>query len=236
MTAADCLSGPGPLRLALTLVHFLWQGLAVAALTALAVRAMALRAGPPRYAAYLTALLALAACPVVTFLLVEPPVAPHTLPAEAAGLSDTADGLPASSASGPWQAVGGADVPAGQPSAPTGGPYTHAPIAPPLAAAARAVSPPPAAPPATEDSVGARLLHAVSPALPWITAAWIAGVCALSLRLCAGAIGTLRWRRQLVESPPALRPMLAELAQRMGLPGFARVFLSPRAPQPIVVG
>ena len=123
MTAADCLSGPGPLRLALTLVHFLWQGLAVAALTALAVRAMALRAGPPRYAAYLTALLALAACPVVTFLLVEPPVAPHTLPAEAAGLSDTADGLPASSASGPWQAVGGADVPAGQPSAPTGGPY-----------------------------------------------------------------------------------------------------------------
>ena len=75
MSAIELFSQPAWARLALTLLHFLWQGLAVVAIVALAARLLKLRHGPPRYAAYLACMLVMAACPVVTFLVVEVPPA-----------------------------------------------------------------------------------------------------------------------------------------------------------------
>jgi beta-lactamase regulating signal transducer with metallopeptidase domain/Ca2+-binding EF-hand superfamily protein len=53
--------------IAVVLLHFLWQGCAVAAIVELAVRGLRIQHGAPRYAAYLTAFLLLAACPAITF-------------------------------------------------------------------------------------------------------------------------------------------------------------------------
>ena len=52
--------------IASVLLHFLWQGCAVALLVELAVRVVRLRSGAPRYAAYLAGLAVMAACPAIT--------------------------------------------------------------------------------------------------------------------------------------------------------------------------
>ena len=75
MPAIELLWQPACQRLALTLLHFLWQGLGVMILVAAAVRLLKLRHGPPRYAAYLVGMLVMAVCPVVTFLAIEAPQA-----------------------------------------------------------------------------------------------------------------------------------------------------------------
>lgn len=69
MNTVAALSDYAP-HIALTLLHFLWQGLAVAAVAL--VLAWVLRNGPARrrYAVWLTALLIMAACPVLTFAYV----------------------------------------------------------------------------------------------------------------------------------------------------------------------
>mgnify|MGYP007059442678 FL=1 len=60
-------------RWAITLVHFLWQASAVALCVMLFMKMVRPRTANARYAAYLTGLLALAACPIVTFTLVDAP-------------------------------------------------------------------------------------------------------------------------------------------------------------------
>jgi hypothetical protein len=51
MSVVEFFSQPVWHRLSLTLVHFLWQGLAVAVIAYGAVRLLRLRRGNPRYAA-----------------------------------------------------------------------------------------------------------------------------------------------------------------------------------------
>jgi len=72
MSLFDLFAGPVWQRWALTLVHFLWQGSAVVLLAAALLRVMRVRTPNGRYAGYLVAMIVLAACPVVTFFLVEP--------------------------------------------------------------------------------------------------------------------------------------------------------------------
>ena len=54
--------------MAIVLLHFLWQGCAVALLVEFAVRALRLKSGAPRYAAYLMGFATLAACPLLTLV------------------------------------------------------------------------------------------------------------------------------------------------------------------------
>jgi beta-lactamase regulating signal transducer with metallopeptidase domain len=64
-------------KLGLTLLHFLWQGAALAALVALSIRTLRLRRGGERYRAYLVIMILMVACPVVTYCLIDsPPVLP----------------------------------------------------------------------------------------------------------------------------------------------------------------
>lgn len=81
MEVARLIASPVVLRLSLALLHFLWQGLALAALVALGLLAFR-RAGPgARYALLLAALLLMLACPVVTFFALPPSAMAIPVPA-----------------------------------------------------------------------------------------------------------------------------------------------------------
>lgn len=76
MSVAEFFSQPVWHRLGLTLVHFLWQGLAIAVIAYAAVRVLALKRGNPRYTAYLLAFTVLAVCPLITFMVLGVPARP----------------------------------------------------------------------------------------------------------------------------------------------------------------
>jgi len=68
MSALQLLSGPQGQRLGLTLLHFIWQGIAVVAIAAATVFLLRLRPGRQRYYAYLLAFAAMFACPIITYI------------------------------------------------------------------------------------------------------------------------------------------------------------------------
>jgi hypothetical protein len=71
MNLIEWLGGSLSLRLAITLLHFVWQGLAVAFLAAGVCRWLAPLGPRGRYAIHVSALLVMAACVPVTFALVD---------------------------------------------------------------------------------------------------------------------------------------------------------------------
>ena len=75
MIPSSLLDSPLGVRLAETLAHFLWQGTALGALVL--VVALLLRRSSPntRYTVYVAAMLLMAACPIVTFLVLSAPPA-----------------------------------------------------------------------------------------------------------------------------------------------------------------
>ena len=82
-----------------------------------------------------------------------------------------------------------------------------------------------------------RWAEAVAPALPWLVAAWLAGVLTFSLRLAGGWL----WVRRLPTAaarpaPPAARDALERLARSMGLRRAVRLVESARVSSPLVVG
>ena len=68
----EMLSQPQWQRIALTLVHFLWQGLAIAVGLAAILCLFQVRESRTRYGLSLAALVLMTVCPVVTFFVVEP--------------------------------------------------------------------------------------------------------------------------------------------------------------------
>ena len=70
MRIIQFLSEPFWQQLGLTLVHFLWQGLAVAVLAAAIVRVFRLGPGHLRYGVYLIAFALLAGCPLLTLVTI----------------------------------------------------------------------------------------------------------------------------------------------------------------------
>ena len=83
-------------RLALVLLHFVWQGVAIAVLAGLVVLALRRRSAGARYGVWLGALLLMAACPTVTFFFVQAPPSSAALALEAVGVA-----LPAASVARP---------------------------------------------------------------------------------------------------------------------------------------
>ncbi|MHC4742763.1 MAG: M56 family metallopeptidase, partial [Planctomycetota bacterium] len=80
MSIVEFLSQPVWQRLGLTLLHFLWQGLAVVVLVGAVVRVFGLKHGNTRYAAYLVAFAAMIVCPVATFTAIDIPISPKAEP------------------------------------------------------------------------------------------------------------------------------------------------------------
>ncbi|HUU21685.1 MAG TPA: hypothetical protein VM389_04035, partial [Phycisphaerae bacterium] len=197
MDAIQLLRHPAWQRLALALLQFLWQGAAVAAVAVALVRLLALRSGPPRYVAYLLALVVMAACPVVTFCLVQAPVP--------TGLSPKPQDHEAMRAEAHERPLTAAPAPAD-------GPEARLPA---NAAGSAAL---PALTEATDAAGGApqssptRPTRRLSAALPWLTAGWLIGVFGLSLRLLLGVAGMHRWRRRVEALPAHAADAVATLA------------------------
>jgi beta-lactamase regulating signal transducer with metallopeptidase domain len=75
MTVAEIFSHPWAAAATLALVHFLWQGLAIAAALLAVVQGLGIRRPQGRYACSLAALVLMAACPLATLAVVGAPAA-----------------------------------------------------------------------------------------------------------------------------------------------------------------
>ena len=166
------------------LLHFVWQGAAVAAALGLARVAMRRAPANARYAAACAALAAMLALPVATFFVVrggESGAAPRTVATAAIPFADDAGTAPA---------------------------------------------------PRFETWDAGR----VEAAIPWLVAAWLAGVALLSARFAAALALTRRLRRATREAAPRWRRACEELSERLELRRAVRVCESTLAEVPTVVG
>lgn len=197
------------LRLVVILGHFLWQG----ALVALAALAAARWAGSAsaRYRIYLSALLVMAACPLVTLwvLPAHPAVAPAALPA------------------GPAAAASPTPLPAVVTAQPVAAETQRRPSASP-AVVARS----PAAP-----AAAALRGHSWRPWAPFVVSAYLFGVALMLARLAMGLHGGHRLRRQAAPvEEPAMLEILRQQAQRLGLRVTPVLAYCRRIAVPTVVG
>jgi len=207
----ELFSTPPAQRVAWAIVHFLWQGLAVALALAIALRLLRNRQPQLRWAAACLALTLMALLPVATALRV---AVSHTPPAT----SSLAPELNLHVAP--------------QPPSPTYATYSPPPAnassADPAPSPANPKPPPPAFQPPYD------LLR---PALPWVLLAWLAGVFGMSLWHLGGWT-LLQWtRRQCTDLPgPDLLALFQPLLQRLKVRRPIRLLQSPRVAVPAVVG
>ncbi len=205
--AMGLLDVPIVLRLSLALVHFVWQG-AIAAVVALLVLVALRRASAAaRYAALLVVFAGMAACPVVTFAVLPGPAEP--MPAGALIDPVEVSALPVVS----WEAASMAMAPA-----------------PPL----------PSPDTTRSESWRTRLGSAwewLAARLPWVAAAWVVGVLALSLRLLVAWGRMARSRRRGADvGAGRLRDAVAALSARLRVSRPVRLMESAAAGVPTVIG
>ena len=219
MLPPDVLSEPAWQRLTWTLLHFLWQGLAVSVVAAMSLRAWPVRVAHHRYLIYLSALIVMAACPLVTFVVVDVPGT-----AAVAGLETTTE------AGGEVSRIPGAVT-------------KHSPIErpvgedrPPLGVSVAASD--------VEDSAHALfprtweagLRQTVDAMQPYAMMAWIVGVLLLAMRLSLSWLHVrwLAWSRRAIPVDRAARA--AMLGNRLGLKNPPCVCVSDKIRGAIVVG
>lgn len=218
-SVAAFLERPMVEALGWSLVHFLWQGAAVAALLSLVLLALR-RAGPGlRYAAACTGLLLMAACPLATLVWSWNPTGQRAFAAQ----PTTREVPRAEPAMASNQAVPIVDRAA--------------------AAALPAGEALPAS--ATAPAPSRRALHAATvswssalrPLLQWFVAVWLAGVAALALRLCVGWLWVQRLRRRAVRPVAAeWEAALARLAARIRVSRPVTLLESALVEVPTVIG
>jgi beta-lactamase regulating signal transducer with metallopeptidase domain len=206
MSIVEFLSQPVWQRLGLTLVHFLWQGLAVAVLVGAFVGVFRLKHGNARYAAYLLAFIAMIVCPVVTFTTVDIPISPDT---ELVTGAESTEVIEASS----YTALPAGDI---LPEA-----ETSSPALPTVA---------------DSIPLGQRMSNWLNVSMPWVLVIWMVGVIVLSLRLLMGFVGVYRWRHHLEPLPERLAQRIVSLSKGLGMRGFSGVFISPTVLQAMAVG
>ena len=162
MSIIEFLSQPVWQRLGLTLVHFLWQGLAVAVLVGVLVRVFRLNHGNTRYAVYLLAFVVMIACPVITFTAIDISVSPDVELVPEAKLTEPVNNATENS------------LPVDDNLSEAG---TSGPVMPRPAAMTNSI-------PVYERIYG--YLHI---SLPWLLVIWMVGVIILSVRLLMGFVG-----------------------------------------------
>jgi beta-lactamase regulating signal transducer with metallopeptidase domain len=98
MNLPELFAHPLGQRLAVALLHFVWQGAAVATVSLLLLRFAPFRTPQTRYAYCLAALVLMALCPVATFVLGDSPLSGPIAPAASDSLADAATLRPPASA------------------------------------------------------------------------------------------------------------------------------------------
>lgn len=201
------------------LLHFVWEGLAIALLLAIALRFLRRHSAPARYVALCGAMLAAAICPIATWSWLA-----SSLPSE----PDTT--TPAMKVASETSAVAtplAQSVPEFGPSVTDGGPAPAGIELPPILVERAPV------PLRWKD----RLRRGIEPALPWLVCGWLFGIALLSARLLAG--WTLVRRIQRLSTKPApdeWRYRLQELAMRLGVRRTIQLIESALVEVPTVIG
>ncbi len=212
---------PQTYRLGLSLLHFLWQGAAVAMVVALMTPALRRQSASLRYVVLLAALGLMALLPVATFCLVESPATPKGSVASAepdrgaaATLGDESS-EEATSPEFPLEAVEGA-----------GGPATN-PVWEAAVAQAKA----------TLRTAFIDWIGQIQPFLPWVVLGWGMGVLFLSGRLAADWLSVARLvRRQVQPVTESVRQTAERLGESLRLRHAVTLLESASVKVPTVVG
>lgn len=227
-------------RLGWTLVHFVWEGAAVALLLGVALAAMRRRSAGARYVGSCLAMIVLAAAPVVTFVLTPvdrrevATVGAKPIPLAPANLHMREGAAPAGKApkSGAGQAtfVG---LDAGTESHSRNVPATKV-----RGEASRATTPASAATDSeTWHDRARRALDSATPAVPWIVLGWCVGVLVLSAWNLGGWAAVRRLRSRATRGAPNdVAHSAARLSGLMGIRRAVRVLQSTIIDSPMVIG
>jgi beta-lactamase regulating signal transducer with metallopeptidase domain len=216
MFTLEFLRAPVWQGLTWTLLHFLWQGLAVAAVLLLLLGVLGVRRPQIRYLLCLGAMGAMVLCPIVTFCVL---------------VGDAGWGTDRGTGQAEPVAAAGVAVDPGPSLPPDGTTNTFEPSATvatlPLGAVAGQVSEPP---------LWDRLWGYARAAQPYLLAAWVFGVVCLSARLLLGVVAA-RWLRCARRAIPSqLAGSVARLSSAVGLRTATRVCVSSRIREAMVVG
>jgi formylglycine-generating enzyme required for sulfatase activity len=218
------------LRIALTLVHVLWQGVAIGAVAAIAATVLRRSSASSRYVLYSVALLCLPICVAVTLATVETPDAWREFGTESTGqtvspamtkeLAASADGIASYDSLQPSSLDDFDNLIALSSRSESGEP---------VVAESRTAMPDKRA-----DTAAAPLFAQLSPA---IVLAYVAGVSWFLLRLVAGAWGGHRLRVASIPiDNPSLLKLVAEQSCKVGLRIVPAVAICERVAVPMVVG
>ena len=219
MEIEQILNQPWSQRLAWSLLHFLWQGLVIAAFLSVAMRALRRRSANLRYAVACMALIVMVVAPVVTFCVIP------------AGPTGDASAGPAVQKAPDVMMPVREYVP---PVANMGPSHAPAMVAVPAAL-------PDADREASAPTIGwtARASRFIRPALPWMVAVWVAGVALLGIWHIGGWVGLVRLKQSalpLTQAGPETRCVAAarRIARQLGFSKPIRLLKSARLPGQLV--
>jgi len=214
MTIETILSQPAVERIGWALLHFVWQGTAIAILLAVALMLLRNRSANSRYIASCAAMVLMAMVFASTIRTVHVPA-----PVTAAHESSIEPLAP------------GEDVQRKPLQAPAPEQIRPLPELGPVPGAVMSVAAPPF------HLWQQRLSNLVKPVLPWVVCGWLIGVIILSLRLLGGWARVQYLKRRFVE-PVADRweRALAELVERLKVGQKVRLVQSALAQVPTVIG
>ena len=209
---AEFLRQPPVERLGWTLLHFVWQGAAIAAVFGGALAVLRRRSANARYLAGCLAMLLMASSPVVTFLLLQRSQPPSpVLVRLTVRVAPTTPFVLSRNDSADLRLIPNAASQAN-------------PMEPQLA---------PPRPRVTLKSLVARLDSLV----PWLVAGWFLSVLVLSVRLLGGWVRTQRMKRGGAPlSDPSWIQRLTDLARRIGVSRPVRLVESALTQVPTVIG
>jgi beta-lactamase regulating signal transducer with metallopeptidase domain len=212
MNAADWLTGPLAERWTFVLLHFLWQGAAIATLL-YTVQALGRLSPRSRYWAAVLALVVMACCPLVTYATLAGdapavPTASSQLPTDSLALQSTA-ALAAASAAEPAPSAG-------------------------RLAELRELLKTSAVELAHWDQLTGRELLQV--AQPWLLVVWLVGAAVLSLRLVVGLVAMVHLASSGEPVASAWELRLEALGARLGLRRLPRLCVSHRVTEATVLG
>lgn len=197
-------------KLGWTLVHFLWQGAAVAALAEALFYLLRHRSAASRYWTACLIFFGMVALPVVTFCVVH--VETPRIVEFQESISRIVAPLPGTSAPRPPE----------EPSAPISG---------------LSFAEPPPALPTPSVPWHERVASRVQPYLPIMVGIWILGVIALSLRHLCGWVLVQRMKRRCLDPiGERIQQQAAALADRIRISRPVRVFTSTLAAAPLTIG
>jgi len=209
------------------LLHFLWQGLLIAMILAVAMRVLRGRSAGARYLTAWTALLAMAVSVPISVWLTAPPLG--------MGLAGATAGPPGAESRADSAANdAGAISPYGIGEVPIATPATAPEVGLPATASSEASEDAEAA---TIASLAVRASQWVRPALPWVVCCWTVGTLALAIWRLGGWIGLRRLCR--LGTSPASQPagqMLQRLVTRLRIHRAVQLLESTLVEVPTVVG